>query len=139
MTPHAFRPALASLACLAAACFLTGVLAAQSSNGVLSGKVSAKADGHPVRALVTYRNASNNNTNYILSNALGFYSFPALPPGVYTVRADTPTQPFVSQEKDGIEITVGGQMVVDFSLEPKGGTAAVSVGVNTSPYLPTVF
>src|ERR1019366_5514376 len=92
-----------------------------------------KADGHPLRALVTYRNASNGSINYILSNALGFFSFPALLPGIYTVRADTPTQPFVSQEKDGIEITVGGQMVVDFSLEPKGGTAAVSAGLNISP------
>ncbi|GEM_PF-1477365 len=105
-----------------------GSAVAQSSNGVLSGKVTARVDGHSLRALVTYHNVANGSTNYVLSNALGFYSFPALLPGVYTVRADTPTQPFVSQQHDGVEITVGGQAVVDFSLDPKGA-APVTVGL----------
>ncbi len=100
----------------------------QSSNGVLSGKVTAHADGHPLRALVTYRNVNNGATSYALSNALGLYSFPALQPGIYTVRADTPTQPFVSQEHTGIEITVGGQVEVNFVLEAKGGAAATPAG-----------
>jgi hypothetical protein len=131
------RPALAALAYLVAQTFWPSVVAAQSSNGVLSGKVSAHSDSHPLRALVTYRNVNNGSTNYVLSNALGLYSFPALLPGTYTVRADTPTQPFVSQEHTGVEITVGGQVEVNFSLEAKSGAPAVSAGPtpSTSPSL----
>ncbi len=114
---RAFDLGILALAFCLCPCFL----AAQSSNGVLSGKVTGRADGHPLRALMTYRNVNNGATSYALSNALGLYSFPALQPGIYTVRADTPTQPFVSQEQTGIEITVGGQIEVNFVLEAKGG------------------
>ena len=87
----------------------------------------ARSDGHAVRALVVYRNINTSSTSYVLSNAQGHYLFPALLPGQYTLRADAPTQGFVSQEQTGIELTVGGQVEVNFSLEAKAGPASTAV------------
>jgi len=112
---------------------IPAALIAQSSNGVVSGTVLARADGHAVRgALVIYRNVNTGSTSYVVTNAQGHYLFPALLPGQYTVRADAPTQGFVSQEQTGIELTVGGQVEVNFSLEAKGGPSSTALPVTTT-------
>jgi hypothetical protein len=111
-------------------------LLGQSSNGVLSGSVVARSDGHPVRALVVYRNVNTGSTSYVLSNAQGHYSFPALLPGQYTVRVDAPTQGFLPQEQNGIELTVGGQVEANFSLAAKAGPSSTAVPV-AAPTVPT--
>jgi hypothetical protein len=94
-------------------------LGAQSSNASLSGRITNRADGKPVRALVVYRNVATGATSYVLSNAEGLYLFPALLPGKYTIRADAPTLNLQAEERTEVELSVGAKLDLDFSLAPK--------------------
>src|SRR5204863_4905404 len=78
------RPAL--VLALVAAVVLPAVLSAQSFQGTLRGVVK-DAQGVIPGASVAMTNEANGVTRDTVTNGVGEYSFPAVDPGTYTVKA----------------------------------------------------
>src|ERR1019366_1932906 len=75
---------------LAAACFGAAVsLHAQSAQGTLRGLVKDPQGVIP-GVTVTMTNTSTNTTRETVTNAVGEFSFPAVEPSSYTVKASVP-------------------------------------------------
>src|SRR5919106_2441220 len=81
--------------------------------GTITGVVRDASGGIIPGATVTAQNASTNATREIQSNAAGAYSFPALPPGPYVVRAELQGFRPVTQK---VELHVEQTVRVNFSL-----------------------
>ena len=64
-------------------------LSAQSSQATLQGQIIGQPGGKAVvKALVIERNLQTNSQSYQYTNEQGFYLFPTLLPGMYSVRVD---------------------------------------------------
>src|ERR1700730_10291948 len=72
--------------------------------GELNGVVTDSTSSVIVGAKVTVTNPLTNFTRTTVSNNAGYYSFPALPPGLYNVRAED--QGFQSEVHNSIELQV---------------------------------
>ena len=88
---------------------------AQSSQASLQGQVINQASGEPIaRALVIQRNLLTNTQGYRYSNEQGYFSFPALQPGTYTVRTDA--LGFQPEERSPVELPVASRIELNFNL-----------------------
>ncbi|MBI4465791.1 MAG: TonB-dependent receptor [Acidobacteria bacterium] len=126
---------------------LEGVAArAQTSQATLQGQVTNPMNGQPIpRALVLQRNLQTNTPSYRYTNDQGFYYFPALVPGTYSVRVDA--LGFQPEERLPIELSVASRLELNFSLQPReAGTAAPSAppappraGVNPTNILAVMY
>jgi hypothetical protein len=94
---------------------LIGVQAfGQSSSASLSGKVLDASKAVLPGATVTATNTSTGVTSTTLTNNVGSYSFPSLPPGTYKVTAEMPS--FQTQAKTDVALGISGQARLDFEL-----------------------
>jgi hypothetical protein len=118
---------------------------AQSSQASLQGQVMNPASGEPIaRALVIQRNILTNTQGYRYTNEQGFFSFPALPSGTYTVRVDA--LGFQPEERSGVELPVAGRVEMNFALTRSGEaplqpstTPAVRPGENPRNILAVMY
>ena len=91
-------------------------LSAQTALATLQGRISHQAAGEPLSgALVIYRNLQTNAMGYRYTNELGFYYFPALPPGSYLVRVDL--LGYQPKEWSPVELAVASQNELNLELE----------------------
>jgi hypothetical protein len=105
--------AASGLCCVLFICVTAG-LAAQSSLGGMRGVVK-DAQGVIPGVTVTLLNEQNNTTRETVTNGVGEYSFPAVDPASYTVKAVV--QGFKTFERKGVRIGTQQFIALDVSLE----------------------
>ncbi|HWP85298.1 MAG TPA: carboxypeptidase-like regulatory domain-containing protein, partial [Terriglobia bacterium] len=116
------------------AAFVPPSLRAQSSQASLQGQVTSQASGEPVaRALVIQRNLLTNTQGYRYTNEQGYFSFPALQPGTYTIRADA--LGFQPEERSPVELPVASRIELNFALIRSAGAAGTAVAAPAAPRL----
>ena len=117
---------------------------AQSSQAVLLGVVTNEASGVPLaKALVIERNLQTNAQSYRYTNEQGLFYFPAMLPGMYSVRVDAGG--FQPEERSPVELPVASQIELNFSLHqsatpaPSAAPSAARIGANLSNPLAVMY
>src|SRR5262245_12014417 len=105
-------------------CFSTCVLSAQTF-GEITGTVKDPSGAVIPGAPVTATNSATNAVRSTVTNEAGIYSFPALAPGLYTVKVELPG--FQSVVRNRIELQVQQVARIDFTLALSQGTETVQV------------
>ena len=96
-----------------AGCFaLPGV---SQTFGEITGEVVDSTGALVIGASVTVTNPQTNFTRSAVSNNAGVYTFPALQPGIYTVKAESTG--FRLEIRSGIELQIQQTARIDFKLE----------------------
>ena len=85
-----------------------------AQTGRMSGQVLDATQAAVPGATVTIDNPANGDHRQVTTDNIGRYTFPDLPIGRYTVRAEK--QGFQTQVKQNVEINVGAAITQDFSL-----------------------
>jgi outer membrane receptor protein involved in Fe transport len=91
---------------------LTGIVRDQS-NAVLPG------------AVVTVTNTATNVSRSTTSQQEGRFALPALPPGTYQIEVTIPG--FVTERREGLLLSLGSLVEMDFTLKVAGTAEAISV------------
>ncbi len=109
----AFRTfAILVFAALGAVC-----LPAQTTQGVISGRLLNSVTGWPLAgATVAYSSPVNTLAGSAVSDNQGYYYLPLLSPGLYGVRVAA--QGFQSQEVEELSLPVAGRLELDFRVRP---------------------
>ena len=93
------------------------VLLAQSTNGLVAGRVIDAATGAPLGgASVSYRAAATGASGRTITASDGRFALAALSPDTYQIR--TSLAGFQPQELAGLELAVAARLEVDFRLRP---------------------
>jgi hypothetical protein len=93
----------------------TSMLWAQGQNATIQGTVTDASGGAVVGAKVDVKNTGTGITQTTTSDAQGRYAVPQLPIGDYEVQASLAG--FQTAVRRGITLSVGNELVVDFSLQ----------------------
>ena len=93
---------------------LPGSVTAQYETGTISGTATDSSGGALPNAKIEATNVGTNVTQTTMSDAAGRYRIPDLPLGNYDVEASKTG--FQSLVHKGITLTVGANLIVDFSL-----------------------
>ena len=88
---------------------------AQTTTGTILGTVTDQAQAIVPGATVTVKNIETGVTRSITTDEAGRYRVAALLPGKYEVKAER--EGFTTELRSGIELNVGREAVVDFSLQ----------------------
>ncbi len=108
------------LACLVAATLWSGVVAASAQDqpvppgGRLTGRVTDGSGAALPGVTITLRPAAPGNPTSLVSDGVGQYTSPALPPGVYEVTFEM--SGFASRTKPGVELREGELFILDQQL-----------------------
>src|SRR5574341_2085594 len=90
-------------------------LCAQTPSGEIIGVVTDQTEAIVAGVRITLTNTATNAVREVQTNESGLYSFPALPPGVYTLKAEKAG--FRAVERKNIEVLVGSANRIDISLQ----------------------
>ncbi|HEY7393000.1 MAG TPA: carboxypeptidase-like regulatory domain-containing protein, partial [Bryobacteraceae bacterium] len=93
--------------------------------GEISGRVSDSSGSGVPGAALTLVNTSTNATRQGVSGDDGFYDFPSVPPGVYSLK--TEHSGFKSATTTNVEVQVQQSVRLDFTLEVGQVTESVQV------------
>ena len=93
--------------------------------GEITGVVTDTSGAVVAGATVTVTNTQTNATRAAVTNNVGNYSFPALPPGVYNVKVEI--QGFQPEIRSGVELQVQQVARLDFQLNVGSVSTAVEV------------
>jgi len=107
-----------------------GVASAQTF-GEITGEVTDQSGAVAPNASITATNTATNASRMTRTNQAGIYSFPALVPGPYQVKVESPG--FQSAVRSNIELQVQQTARVDFTLVV--GQAAQTVEVSSTALL----
>ena len=119
---------------LAALVLMTTSLFAQAGTGEINGSVTDPSGAVVGEALVTLTNPSTGFRRTLRTNTNGFYSAPALIPGIYSVKVELTG--FASQQRSSIELQTGQAVKVDFVLQV-GNVAEIVEVTGGAPVLET--
>ena len=97
------------------AMFVLSVAGFAQTAGQITGQVTDSSDAIVVGATVTVTNSQTNVARTTTTNSAGDYTFPAIPPGVYNVKAEMPG--FKGEVRDGMELQVEQIARIDFHLQ----------------------
>jgi len=100
---------------------------AQVAGATLTGTITDPAGRVVPAAQIVITNEATGVVNKLATNSDGIYTAGNLLPGDYTISIAAPG--FNTEERTGIELTVGGQQVLDLAL--KVGASKISVEVTT--------
>src|SRR6266851_9108568 len=106
--------------------------AAQVTTGTIQGTVSDSTGGVLPGVTVTVKNAGTGATRTTVTDSEGRYQEPQLAIGRYDVQAEL--QGFQIQVRKGLDLTVGSQLVINFSL----GVGSVSETIMVTSAAPIV-
>jgi hypothetical protein len=112
--------AISLLACLAALFFCVSIAQAQVQTATVSGTAKDTSGGVLAGAAVAATNVATNSARSTITDSNGRYTIFELPIGSYDVQATM--SGFQTVVHKGITLTVGANLVVDFSL-PVGAVA----------------
>src|SRR5882762_5780326 len=101
--------------------------------GTITGEVKDSSGGVVPGATVTVVNKATNATRTTVSNEVGLFDFPALPPGTYTVKSEL--EGFKTATRD-IELQVQQTARVNFTLE-LGTLSEMATVTGVSPLVET--
>ncbi len=118
---------------LTAFIFCAGVVA-QQETGSIAGQAVDPSGAVIAGAEITVRNQSTNAALNAVTDASGFYRFPQLAPGEYTVTASV--SGFRTLVRTGIVVRVNDRLRVDLALELGGVSERVTVNA-PAPLLQT--
>ena len=104
---------------------MAGSLMAQVGTGSIMGTVTDSTGAVLVGASVTITDAQTGVVRQMASNGAGLYVAPDLNVGVYNIEVKA--KGFTGQRRVGVELQVGRQMEVDFSLAPGAQNETVTV------------
>ncbi len=107
-----------SLRAAVASLFLVAIvlpLSAQTPSGDVSGVVTDQTGAIVAGVRITLTNPATNAVREVQTNESGLYSFPALPPSIYTLKAEKTG--FRAVERRNIEVLVGSANRIDLALE----------------------
>ncbi|NOT62462.1 MAG: TonB-dependent receptor, partial [Acidobacteria bacterium] len=107
------------------AILLIAPLSAQTPSGEISGVVNDQTAAAVAGVKVALVNLATNATREVQTNDSGLYAFPALAPGIYTLKAEK--QGFRAVERKNIEVLVGSANRIDLALEVGEITNVVEV------------
>ena len=128
------RGRLLAPALLVALSVLPSFAFAQATTGELTGRV-ADSSGQVVPGVtVTALNEETRLSRTATTNAMGEYTLPLLPPGLYTVSAELTG--FKKAVREHVAVTVGTRITVPLELAPGAVTEAVTVS-GTPPLVDT--
>jgi hypothetical protein len=92
-------------------------LAAQTTQGVISGRLMNSITGRPVAgASIEYSSARDPIAGKAAADQSGYYSLPLLSPGTYRVRVIA--DGFQAQEVQELDLPVAGRIDLNFRLRP---------------------
>jgi hypothetical protein len=114
---------------LCLAVFLTGALFGQTL-GEITGQVTDSSGGAVPAASVTATNTGTNAVRSVVSNEAGIYSFPALQPGVYSVRVEKPG--FKAVTRPNIQLEVQQTARIDFEMPVGQVTESIEVAADAA-------
>lgn len=106
----------------------SGLVWAQVSGATLSGAVTDASGSTVPNATILIKNSATGVTRSVQTDTGGFYIAPNLQPENYEVTCSA--SGFTTQVKRGVTLTVGGQQVLNFSLQV--GQVSQSVIVTTA-------
>lgn len=112
-------------------CSQTGF--SQTTTGTILGTVSDITGAVIPGATITIKNFETGATRHFVTDDGGRYRVAGLPPGKYEVSVGR--QGFAGEVRSGVELTVGREAVVDFSL--KAGDVQESVRISSEAPLVT--
>ena len=98
---------------------------AQFDRGQISGVIKDASGGVIPGATVTATQETTQVARTTVTDASGFYNFPNLPAGRYTISAEL--QGFKKAVKEGVQLDATGALTMDFSLAPGALTEEVTV------------
>jgi carboxypeptidase family protein len=101
--------------------------------GTITGEVKDSSGGVVPGATVTVVNKATNATRNTVSNEVGLFDFPALPPGAYTVTSELVG--FKTASRD-VELQVQSTVTVNFALE-LGTVSEQATVIGVSPLVET--
>jgi outer membrane receptor protein involved in Fe transport len=123
----------ASFLAFVTVCFspwLSAIAKAQVAGATLSGTVTDQSGGVIPQATISAKNIATGIERVSTASTAGFYSVPNLLPGVYDVKVTA--QGFSTQIKTGLNLTVGEQQELDFTLQV-GKTSQTVVVTTEAP------
>jgi len=94
---------------------ITIPLRAQTPSGEISGVVTDQTEAIVAGVKISLTNTATNAVREAQTNESGLYAFPALPPGVYTLKAEKTG--FRAVERRNIEVLVGSANRIDIALQ----------------------
>jgi outer membrane receptor protein involved in Fe transport len=103
----------------------TGITFAQTATGSISGSVRDPSGGAVVNAQVNAINVATNEPRTTITNNLGYYTFPLLPPATYRLEARAPG--FKRFVRDNIKLDVALALTADVPLEIGDASESVTV------------
>jgi hypothetical protein len=106
-------------------------LDAQASSGRVTGTISDQSDARIAGAAVRITNVDTNVVRAIKTDAEGIYVAPDLIPGHYKI--EVASAGFGSEEKNGLTLSLGQTLTLNFSLNP--GTTVEKITVEASAQL----
>ncbi|MFH1573433.1 MAG: carboxypeptidase regulatory-like domain-containing protein, partial [Acidobacteriota bacterium] len=121
-----------ALAVLVSSVLLAALTMAQVTGARLEGVVKDQTQAVIPGVTVAATHEATNITYDTVTNMSGFYLFPRLPPGNYSISAELPS--FKRNVKRGVPLQVGDTVTVDFVLE----TGEITDEVIVTGQAPTV-
>ena len=92
-------------------------LSAQTTQGLISGRVLNSVSGQPVAiATVSYSSSTLAATGTYQTDSAGYYFLPLLSAGTYTIHVTA--QGYQGQELQQLELAVAGRLQIEFRLRP---------------------
>ena len=116
------------LSCAAIACLLLAPLAAHAQSlerGAIHGTVTDKTHAVVPGAKVTLTNPSTGIRRELTAGASGDYDFEAVPPGEYTIVAESAG--FAVTTTKGIQLPIGSSITIDIEMPLKAQATTVEV------------
>ena len=102
---------------------------AQFDRGQISGTIKDASGGVVPGVTVTATSVTTQTPTVAVSDATGFYTFPNLRPGQYSVAAEL--SGFKKVLRENLQLDAGGSLTIDFSLETGAITEQVTVTAET--------
>ena len=94
-----------------------GTAAAQTTQGLISGRIVDSVTGVPLRgAAVSWTNQNTNGNGSAVTGAAGFYVLPLLSPGNYRIRIAADN--YQAQEVQELELPVAARLDLSFRMRP---------------------
>ncbi|HEX7085326.1 MAG TPA: carboxypeptidase regulatory-like domain-containing protein [Vicinamibacterales bacterium] len=111
--------------------FASSTAYAQFERGQISGTLKDQSGGVMPGVTVTATDVQTNQQTVVVSDASGFYTFPNLRPGRYTLSAEL--QGFKRAVRENIQLDAAGSITIDFILETGAITEQVTVVAEQPP------
>ena len=110
---------------LAGLLLISGPIFAQANQGRILGSVRDQTGGAIAGATVTVRDLQKGLSRTLTTDDAGEYAAPNLDPSTYEIKVEF--KGFKTSERQGLQIGVGQEARIDFTLEPGEQTQTVTV------------